>query len=170
MAGWLQGLSAAGNFLSGAGSIASALGLGSKDKGPDVPSLETQRDEQVRYNRDNLKVMVQTAKELGIHPLAVLGQTAPGGMAAVGTNPGAAFSAAGRGLEEAIAGIKANELYEQQLTRAKVDVANARIAGNNAAIAGARDMWTLEAMQTYLRDHPGAAPPGVQPYSLGMLS
>ena len=75
---------------------------------------------------------------------------------------------AGAGLRDAFAGIKADELYEQQLTKAKVDVANARIAGNNAAIAGARDMWSLEAMQTYLRDHPGAAPPGVQPYSLGV--
>lgn len=114
-----------------------------------------------------LPALVANAKAAGLNPLAVLGQSAPGGMAAVATNPGSTFTSAGRGLQEAFAGIKADELAEQQLLKAKVDVANARTLGNNAAIAGTRDMWTLEAMQKYLDTHPGAAPPGVQPYSLG---
>lgn len=114
-----------------------------------------------------LPALVRNANAAGINPLAVLGQSAPGGMAAVGTNPGMAMSSAGKGLQEAFAGAKRDELFEQQLLKAKVDVANARIAGNNAAISGTRDMWTLEAMQKYLDTHPGAAPPGVQPYSVG---
>lgn len=114
-----------------------------------------------------LPALVANAKAAGLNPLAVLGQSAPGGMAAVGTNPGAAATGAGQGMKEAFAGIKADELFDEQLKKAKVDVANARTLGNNAAIQGARDMWSLEAMQDYLRTHPGAAPPGVQPYSLG---
>lgn len=104
--------------------------------------------------------LVENAKRAGLNPLAVLGQRGPDMAVQTGSSPGAGLSDFGRMLGQVDP--YTDELNRARLEREKVDIANARLAGNNAAIEGARNMWVLEQMQADRARHPDVIMEGLQ--------
>lgn len=106
------------------------------------------------------KNLVSGASAAGINPLAALGVSSPGfSYQAQPTNPGEGLMAAAKGLFQ----VDPHEEKLKALTeeKASVEIANARLAGNNAAQQIARDSMINQAMETYLRSHPDARPEGI---------
>lgn len=93
-------ISAAGQFLGGAGSILSGLGIGgSKSKGP---SLQEQYAAAQGHERDSFNQKMSLAQQHGIHPLAMLGVPMNTFQPSIvpETTSGPDFAAIGHGAEQ----------------------------------------------------------------------
>ena len=107
------------------------------------------------------KNLVQGANAAGINPLAALGVSSPGfSFQAQPTNPGAGLMAAGRSIMEVDP--YAETLKNLSVEKANIDIANARLAGNNAAQQVARDTIINNQLDKYFKTHRDAVPQGAE--------
>lgn len=108
---------------------------------------------------------VAQARQEGINPLAALGVSGgPGFSMAQPTDPGAGVISGGQAAGKILASIDpyVEERKNLDVEKARVDIANARIAGNNTAQQVARDSMINQMIENYISRHPDAIPEGVQ--------
>ena len=112
---------------------------------------------------DYLPGLVANAQRAGLSPLAVLGQHAPNMAVEVGTQPGQGMQDVGRMMAQVDPSIESMRSLQEE--RARIDIANARQLGNNAAIEGAKNMTLLEMIDKH-RDDPNYHPSDLSERSL----
>jgi hypothetical protein len=136
------GISAAGSFASGLGSIASAFGLG----GNDGPSFRTQLNDSIVAQNEHMHYgalrAIRSGKQLGLNPLTLLGKSPINGFTAQYNSPqkGPDLEALGQGIDRAANAGRSmiqRKLDEEALEHARLqnDYLKTQIAGSQIAIA-----------------------------------
>lgn len=113
-----EALAAIGTALSGAGSAASAFGLGGRTTTGDAIKG------QLAYDLNKFQHLASGAKKAGLHPLFALGGSAGGSIATVGSrdDPGAGIA----GIGDAITRYSQQKVAQQQLQN-QTAVSNAQV-------------------------------------------